>query len=68
MSDVDWERIAAAIGLAVVLELIAYGFCSLIGITQPYRSMISTPIGVATVIAFYGSRKGKIRDGIPMAD
>jgi hypothetical protein len=68
MNDIDWERIAAAIGLAIVLELIAYGLCFVVEIHDPYRSMIITPIGIVTVIAFYRMRKHKRRDGAPIED
>jgi hypothetical protein len=66
MNDIDWERIAAAIGLAIVLELIAYGLCLIFEIHEPYRSMIITPIGIAIVIAFYRTRKPKSGDGAPI--
>jgi len=68
MNDIDWERIAAAIGLAVVLELVGYGLCFLIGIHEPYRSMIINPIAVVTVVVFYRTRKHKSRDGVPVED
>jgi hypothetical protein len=68
MNDIDWERIAAAIGLAIVLELVAYGLCFLLEIHEPYRSIIITPVGIATVIAFYRTRKHKSRDGVPIED
>jgi hypothetical protein len=68
MNDIDWERISAAIGLAIVFELIAYGLCFLLEIREPYRSMIITPIGIATVIAFYKTRTHKSRDGVPIED
>ncbi len=68
MNNIDWERIAAAIGLAIVLELVAYGLCFLFEIREPYRSMIITPIGIATVVAFYNTRKHKSRDGVPIEE
>ena len=68
MNDIDWERIAAAIGLAIILELVGYGLCFLIGIHEPYRSMIISAIGIATVIGFYRTRKHKTRDGVPIED
>ena len=66
MNDIDWERIAAAIGLAVMLEFVAYGLCMLLRIHEPYRSMIINPIAVVTVIVFYRMRKHKTRDGVPI--
>ena len=68
MNDISWERSAAAIGLAIVLELVAYGLCFLLGIHEPYRSMIITPIGIATVVAFYRTRTHKSRDGVLIED
>jgi hypothetical protein len=68
MNDIDWERIAAAIGLAIVLELVAYRLCFLLEIHEPYRSIIIAPSGIATVIAFYRTRKHKRRDGVPIED
>ena len=68
MNDIDWQRLAAAVALAVILERVALDICILVDIPEPYRSVINTPIGIAAVFGFYRTRKHKSREGVPMED
>jgi hypothetical protein len=66
MNDIDWKRLEAAVGIAVVLELVALGVCLLTGIHDPYRAMINTTIGIVAVSGVYATRKRINRGGAPI--